>query len=75
MRLQCCWRKNKARKIVGKERLQRAVRRHALAEDMQVREALAVLTTPGRYDEILRPPASVVADVRLPPADGRPSGA
>ena len=29
MRLQCCWRKNKARKIVGKERLQRAVRRHA----------------------------------------------
>ena len=52
-----------------------AVRRHALAEDMQVREALAVLTTPGRYDEILRPPASVVADVRLPPADGRPSGA
>ena len=27
MRLQCCWRKNKARKIVGKERLQRAVRR------------------------------------------------
>ena len=29
MRLQCCWRKNKARKIVGKERLQRAVRRRA----------------------------------------------
>ena len=27
VRLQCCWRKNKARKIVGKERLQRAVRR------------------------------------------------
>ena len=46
-----------------------AVRRHALADDAQVREALAVLTTPGRYDEILRPPPSVVAEVRLPPTD------
>ena len=53
-----------------------AVRRHALADDAQVREALAVLTTPGRYDEILRPPPSVVAEVRLPPTDaGRPAAA